>query len=64
MGKKLNKRLYCSLHILYFTQVSSNFLSGILINQGYYKAFIPNEINRKWEIDDMGVITLLSQMLV
>ncbi|HOG18862.1 MAG TPA: hypothetical protein PKW37_00265 [Salinivirgaceae bacterium] len=44
--------------------MSSNFLSGILINQGYYKAFIPNEINRKWEIDDMGVITLLSQMLV
>ena len=41
--------------------MSNKFLSGKIIDQGYYKAFIPNEINRKWEIDDMSVITLLSQ---
>lgn len=41
--------------------MSKNFLSGIYVNQGYYKAFIPNEINREWSIDDMHVLSLLSQ---
>lgn len=36
------------------------FKSGILVNQGYYKAFVPEKINRKWQIDDMDVIRLLS----
>ena len=38
-----------------------NFISGKIVNQGYYKAFIPNMINRDWEINDMDVIHLLSQ---
>ncbi|MEX0810748.1 MAG: Fic family protein [Chitinophagales bacterium] len=38
-----------------------NFISGTYINQGYYKAFIPEKINRKWELSDMEVIQLLSQ---
>lgn len=38
-----------------------NFISGKTVNQGYYKAFIPNMINRNWEINDMEVINLLSQ---
>jgi Fic family protein len=36
------------------------FISGTIINQGYYKAFIPNAINHDWEIDDMEVVNLLS----
>jgi len=38
-----------------------NFTSGTMVNQGYYKAFIPNKINRVWEIDNMEVIHLLSR---
>jgi Fic family protein len=38
-----------------------NFISGTTVHQGYYKAFIPNTINHDWEINDMGVINLLSQ---
>ena len=38
-----------------------SFISGKSVNQGYYKAFIPNIINRDWEISDMAVINLLSQ---
>lgn len=41
--------------------MSKTFLSGKYISQGYYKAFIPNEINRVWEINDMQVLNLLSQ---
>ena len=37
-----------------------NFISGTTIQQGYYKAFIPNTINRDWEISDMEVVNLLS----
>lgn len=35
--------------------------SGKLINQGYYKSFQPNPINKDWVVNDMGVIKLLSQ---
>lgn len=38
-----------------------NFHAGTIINQGYYKAFVPNPINNPWEIDDMEVIKLMSQ---
>lgn len=38
-----------------------NFAAGKYINQGYYKSFQPNSINRKWEISDMSVIQLLSK---
>lgn len=37
------------------------FKSGVYINQGYYKSFQPNSINRAWELDDMETITLLSK---
>ncbi len=37
-----------------------NFKSGTQINQGYYKSFEPNLINRKWELDNMELIYLLS----
>ena len=38
-----------------------NFKAGIYINQGTFKSFIPEEINRDWTLDDMEVIELLSQ---
>lgn len=37
-----------------------NFLSGESINQGYYKSFQPNPIYKEWQVDDMGVLALLS----
>lgn len=37
-----------------------DFCAGHYVNQGYYKAFIPEEINRKWVISDMEVFHLLS----
>lgn len=38
-----------------------NFSSGKEQNQGYYKSFQPNTINREWMIDDMKVLQLLSK---
>ena len=38
-----------------------NFQSGLYINQGTYKSFQPNKINRQWIIDDMEILNLLSQ---
>lgn len=38
-----------------------NFKSGLYRNQGTYKSFQPNPIFRKWELDDMEVIELLSK---
>lgn len=37
------------------------FKSGQYVNQGYYKAFVPNFIDRLWVLDDMDVLRLLSQ---
>ena len=37
------------------------FKSGQTINQGYYKCFQPELINRYWEITDMSVLQLLSK---
>lgn len=37
-----------------------NFTSGHVVEQGYYKAFIPELIDRHWQIDDMEVIQMLS----
>jgi len=37
------------------------FESGKYINQGSYKAFIPNKINRIWQIDNLDIISLLSK---
>ncbi|MHB1278867.1 MAG: Fic/DOC family N-terminal domain-containing protein [Bacteroidia bacterium] len=38
-----------------------NFTSGRVVNQGYYAAFIPELIDRVWELDDMVIITLLTE---
>lgn len=38
-----------------------NFKSGTYINQGGYKSFQPELINRAWKLSDMGVLQLLSQ---
>jgi Fic family protein len=37
------------------------FKAGNRINQGTYKSFQPNKINRKWEIESMELLNLLSQ---
>lgn len=37
------------------------FKSGEPVNQGYYESFQPNLINRKWQLEDMELITMLSQ---
>lgn len=37
------------------------FKAGTQINQGYYKSFQPNFINREWKLDDMEIIQLLSK---
>jgi Fic family protein len=38
-----------------------NFKAGQFISQGYYKSFHPNLIDRQWQIENMEVISLLSQ---
>jgi Fic family protein len=38
-----------------------DFQSGNYINQGTYKSFQPTFINRKWELQNMDIIQLLSQ---
>ncbi len=38
-----------------------NFKPGKYINQGSYKSFQPEKINRKWEVNNMELLNLLSQ---
>jgi len=38
-----------------------DFKSGNYINQGYYKSFQPNFIDKQWYIDNMEIMQLLSQ---
>ncbi len=38
-----------------------DFTAGQYLNQGYYRSFQPESIHRQWQIDDMGLIQLLSQ---
>lgn len=38
-----------------------DFKSGTYINEGLYRSFHPNKINRAWQFDDMSLITLLSK---
>ncbi len=38
-----------------------NFNSGKYINQGTYKSFQPEKINRQWEVHNMELLNLLSQ---
>jgi len=35
------------------------FEAGVYINQGYYKSFQPNLIDKEWKLDDMELISLL-----
>ena len=37
------------------------FKSGVHINQGHYKSFQPNPINRQWHLENMEVLQLLSR---
>ncbi len=37
------------------------FVSGTYIDQGSYKSFVPNIINREWTINEMNILTLLSK---
>lgn len=37
------------------------FKAGSYVNQGAYKAFVPNPINRQWQIADMQLINMLVQ---
>lgn len=37
------------------------FKSGNYINQGYYKSFQPDFIDRQWHVDNMEIMQLLSQ---
>jgi Fic family protein len=38
-----------------------SFNAGTYINQGSYKSFQPNPINREWELEDMEILDLLSK---
>lgn len=38
-----------------------NFKAGTYINQGYYKSFQPNFVNKQWLMDDMELMQLLSR---
>lgn len=37
------------------------FKAGVYIDQGTYKSFVPEIINREWEINDMHMLSLLSK---
>lgn len=39
-----------------------DFKAGKYINQGYYKSFQPELINRNWLLNDMEIISLLSKV--
>ncbi len=38
-----------------------NFKAGLYINQGTYKSFQPEKINKQWTLDNMELVSLLSQ---
>ncbi len=42
----------------------NSFQSGKNINQGYYKSFEPNLINKAWQITDMQIFVLLSKVFL
>ena len=39
----------------------NRFQAGKYVNQGHYRSFQPNFINREWTIDDMSLIQMLGQ---
>ncbi|WP_240484974.1 Fic family protein [Arenibacter latericius] len=58
------KTLFC-ISIFFKQMIIENkmksFKSGTYINQGTYKSFQPNIINKQWMLDDMEIIDLLSK---
>lgn len=38
-----------------------SFIAGQYINEGYYKSFHPNKINREWRFEDPNLMVLLSK---
>jgi Fic family protein len=38
-----------------------SFNAGTYINQGHYKSFQPNPVNKEWVVDDMQLLNLLSR---
>ncbi|WP_298486239.1 Fic family protein [uncultured Maribacter sp.] len=42
-------------------QLMKNFKAGKYINQGYYKSFQPEQINKQWLLEDMELLELLSK---
>lgn len=48
-------------NIIFISEKMKEFTAGKYINQGYYKSFQPNFINRKWTVTDMEVMHLLSK---
>ncbi|MDR2891153.1 MAG: Fic family protein [Alistipes sp.] len=39
----------------------NSFVSGKYVNQGHYSCFMPESINREWELNDIEIINLLGQ---
>lgn len=39
----------------------NKFVSGKKVNQGYYSCFMPELINRQWQLDDVEIINLLGK---
>lgn len=44
-----------------FINDMEKFAAGTYINQGYFKSFQPNLINKNWEVSNMEIISLLSK---
>ena len=47
--------------IIFSFSIMQNFQAGTFVNQGYYKSFQPEFINRNWTVVDMQIMNLLSQ---
>ena len=39
-----------------------NFQAGTYINQGLYKSFQPQFINKNWKVEDMQIMNLISAL--
>ncbi len=52
---------FCKIKVKFIPIKMRSFKSGRYINQGYYKSFQPNPINRDWLVSNMDIISLLSK---
>lgn len=57
MEKNLNKMYLYERNL----ENMKKFISGKYINQGTYKSFQPEKIDREWKVDNMELLQLLSQ---